>query len=257
MTKIIVCGCFGKLGSAVCRLAESNPGVEIITGVDILPPSGGLAYPIYSDINQCQTLADAVLCIVPPSATTDILAMLAYCLDRQIPLVLCTTGLPGDILAKVRQAAEGVAVFVSANMSLGINLLANMLARAAKLLYDVGFDIEIIEKHHNQKIDAPSGTAYLLADAANQALDGKMKYVHDRSKSSAKRNRDEIGLHAIRGGTIVGEHNIIFAGQDEVIELSHAALSRDVFAVGALKAASFISGKPPGYYGMQDLINAI
>jgi len=257
MTKIIVCGCFGTLGSTVCRLAESNPVIEIVAGVDIAPPSGGLTYPIYLDINQCQTPADAVLCIVPPSASMDVLVMLEYCAGRQIPLVLCTTGLPADILSKAKQTAEKVAVFVSANMSLGVNLLANMLTRAAKLLYDVGFDIEIIEKHHNQKLDAPSGTAFLLADAANQALDGKMKYVHDRSQSSTKRSRDEIGLHAIRGGTIVGEHSIIFAGQDEVIEFNHSALSRDVFAVGSLKAASFIKGKPPGYYGMQDLINSI
>jgi len=257
MTKIIVCGCFGKLGSTVCRLTEPNPAVEVVAGVDIIPPSGGLAYPIYSDINQCQTSADAVLCIVPPSASPDIIAILDYCINRQVPLVLCTTGLPADILAKIRQAADKVAVFESANMSLGINLLANMLARAAKLLYDVGFDIEIIEKHHNQKLDAPSGTAYLLADAANQALGGKMKYVHDRSQSPAKRSREEIGIHAIRGGTVVGEHNIIFAGQDEVIELSHGALSRDVFAVGAIKAAVFIKGKPAGYYGMQELIDSI
>jgi len=257
MTKIIVCGAFGRLGSAVCRLAEANPDVEIVAGVDIVPPSGGLEYPIFSDIKQCQAAADAALCILPPSATVDLEAMLEYCEIRQIPLVLCTTGLPASIFAKVRQTAEKVAVFQSANMSLGINLLANMLSRTAKLLYDVGFDIEIIEKHHNQKLDAPSGTAYLLADAANQALDGQMTYVHDRSQHSKKRSPNEIGIHALRGGTVVGEHNIIFAGQDEVIELTHIAQSRDVFAVGALKAALFIKDKPPGYYGMQDLINAV
>jgi len=257
MTKIIVCGCFGRLGSAVCRLAESNPDVEIVAGVDIVPPSGGLKYPTYADINLCKTAADAVLCILPPSATVDVEAILGYCVNRQIPLVLCTTGLSADIIAKVRQAAEKVAIFQSANMSLGINLLANMIERATKLLYDVGFDIEIIEKHHNQKLDAPSGTAYLLADAANQALDGQLEYVYDRSKTAAKRSRCEIGIHAIRGGTIVGEHSVIFAGQDEVIEFTHMAGSRDVFAVGALKAAMFIKGKPVGYYGMQELINSI
>jgi len=171
--------------------------------------------------------------------------------------VLCTTGLPANIIAKVKQAAGKVAVFQSANMSLGVNLLANMVNKAAKLLYDVGFDIEIIEKHHNQKLDAPSGTAYILADAANQALEGKMEYTHDRSQSSAKRNQNEIGIHAIRGGTIVGEHSVIFAGRDEVIEFKHSAGSRDVFAVGAIKAAQYIKGKPAGFYGMQDLIDSI
>ena len=245
------------MGSAVCRLAATNPEVEIVAGVDILPPSGGLAYPIYSDISQCQTPADVVICFCPPSATADMEALLDYCVNRQVPLVLCTTGLPANILERVRRGACKVGIFQSANMSLGINLLANMLGRAAKLLYDTGFDIEIIEKHHNQKLDAPSGTAYLLAEAVNQALDGQLKYVHDRSKTSGKRGRSELGLHAIRGGSIVGEHSIIFAGQDEVIEFTHEAGSRDVFAVGAIKAAHFMKDKPPGLYTMQELINSI
>ena len=257
MTRIILCGCFGRLGSAICRLAAPSPDVEIIAGTDILPPSGGLAFPIYSDINLCQTPADVVVCCVWPSATADIEAMLEYCSNRKIPLVICTTGLSAKILEAVRRTADKVAIFQSANMSLGINLLANMLSRASKLLYDVGFDIEIIEKHHNQKLDAPSGTAYLLADAVNQALDGKLMYVHDRSKTSNKRSRDELGLHAIRGGSIVGEHNIIFAGQDEVIEFTHQAGSRDVFAVGAIKAARFMKDKASGLYTMQELINSI
>jgi len=257
MTKIIVCGCFGRLGTAVCRLAEESHDMDIVAGVDIVPPGGGVKFPIYSDINLCKTVADVAICMLYPSATATIESILDYTVGRQIPLVLCTTGLPADTLAKVQQASEKVAIFQSANMSLGINLLANMLTRGAKLLHDVGFDIEIVEKHHNQKLDAPSGTAYLLADAANNALGGKMKYIHDRSQLSEKRGRDEIGLHALRGGTIVGEHNIIFAGQDEVIELTHIAGSRDVFAVGTIKAAKFIKGKPAGYYGMQDLINSI
>jgi len=257
MTKIIVCGCFGRLGSAICRLAESHPDIDVVAGVDITPPAGGLLYPTHTDITQCQTPADAMICILPPSATADIEAMLDYAVKRQIPLVLCTTGLPVHTLDKVRTAATKVAILQSANMSLGVNLLANILTRTSKLLYDSGFDIEIVEKHHNQKLDAPSGTAYLLADAINDAIGGQMKYVNDRSQESAKRTRDEIGLHALRGGTIVGEHNVVFAGQDEVIELNHIAQSRDVFAVGALKAAQFVKDKPPGYYGMQDLINSI
>ena len=257
MTKIILCGCLGKLGSTICRLASSNTTFEITAGVDTQPPSGGLSYPIYTDIIQCQQPADAVICCFPPSAAADIETLLKYCVQRQIPLVLCTTGLPDSILKSVQQAAQEVAVFQSANMSLGVNLLTNILSRAAKLLYDAGFDIELIEKHHNQKLDAPSGTAYLLADAANQALGGKMQYVHDRSQTAAKRNRNEIGIHTLRGGSIVGEHSVVFAGQDEVIELTHIAQSRDVFAVGALRAARFIADKPPGLYDMQDLINTI
>ena len=229
----------------------------MVAGVDILPPAGGLAYPIYSDINQCHTPADAVICVCPPTATADMEVLLEYCEKRQTPLVLCTTSLPEGILEGITRAAKKVAVFQSANMSLGVNLLADMLSRAAKLLYDAGFDIEIIEKHHNQKLDAPSGTAYLLADAVNTALGGRLQYVHDRSKTAAKRSRNELGLHAIRGGSIVGEHSVIFAGQDEVIEFTHEAGSRDVFAVGAIKAAQFIKGKPPGRYTMQDLIDSV
>ena len=256
MTRIIVCGCFGRLGSAICRLAEDNSYVEIVAGVDIMPPSGGLAYPIYTDIAQCNTSADVAICCTRPSAIGETTAILDYCVKRQIPLVLCTTSLPPEILAMIGTATTKVAIFQSANLSLGLNLLANMLDRAAKLLYDTGFDIEITEKHHNKKLDAPSGTAYLLAGIINQALGGQMKYVHDRSRSPTERDRDEIGLHALRGGSIVGEHSILFAGQDEVIELKHIAQSRDVFAVGAIKAAMYIKGKPPGHYGMQDLINA-
>ena len=257
MTKIILCGCLGRLGSTICRLVSQKHDVEIAAGVDISPPGGGLSYPLYSDIIQCQQPADAVICSLPPSAAADIEAILEYCVKTQTPLVLCTTSLSDSNLDAVKQAAEKVAVFQSANMSLGINLLANMLDRATKLLYDAGFDIEIIEKHHNQKLDSPSGTAYLLADAANQSLGGKMQYVHDRSHTTGKRKRNEIGLHALRGGSIVGEHNVVFAGQDEVIELTHIAQSRDVFAVGAINAAKYIKDKPPGLYSMQELINSI
>ena len=257
MTKIILCGCLGRMGSAVCRLADANPDIEIVAGVDVMPPGGGLSYPIYTDITQCRQPADVVICFFRPTATEDINTVLGYCAMRQIPLVLCTTGLSDSNLEAMQEAATKVAVFQAANLSLGISLLANILERTAKLLYNAGFDIEIVEKHHNQKLDAPSGTAYLLADAANQALDGKMKYVNDRSQTRDKRSRNEIGLHALRGGSIVGEHNIIFAGQDEVIELTHIAGSRDVFAVGAISASRFIQGKPSGLYTMQELIDSI
>jgi len=157
----------------------------------------------------------------------------------------------------VRTASEKVAILQSPNMSLGINLLSNMLSRATKLLYDANFDVEIVEKHHNQKLDAPSGTALMLANTVNQALGGEMRIVNDRSNAHTKRERNEIGLHVLRGGSIVGEHSVVFAGLDEVIEFTHIAQSRDAFAVGALRAAEFIKGKPPGMYTMQDLINAL
>ena len=256
MTRIIVCGCFGRMGTVVCRLAAENPGLEVVAGIEILEAAGGLPYPVYGNINQCVIPADAVINFLPPTAAiADVLAILDYCVAKSVPLVLCTTGISADVEAAVLAASAKVAILRSANMSLGINLLSNMLQRASRLLYDTGFDIEIIEKHHNQKLDAPSGTALLLADAINDTLGGKMRFVNDRSGSHAKRTRDEIGLHALRGGSIVGEHNVIFAGRDEVIEFAHIAQSREVFAVGALKAAEFVRYKAPGLYTMQDLIN--
>ena len=171
--------------------------------------------------------------------------------------MICTTGMSAEVEAAIVKAAEKVAVLRSANMSLGVNLLSALLRRASRLLYDADFDIEITEKHHNQKIDAPSGTALLLADSVNAAMKGKMRYVHDRSQSHKKRDRDELGIHALRGGTIVGEHSVIFAGLDEVVEFTHIAHSRNVFATGALKSAQFLIGKPPGLYSMQDLIDNI
>ena len=257
MTRIIVCGCFGRMGTMVCKLADENPEMEVVAGIDILPSGGGMAYPIYGDINQCEAEADAIVDFMPPTAVADTLSVVAYSVARQIPLVLCTTGMTPEVEAAVKAASEKVAVMRSANMSLGINLLANMLKRASKLLFNSGFDIEIIEKHHNQKLDAPSGTAFLLAEAINEALDGKMDFVNDRSNNHAKRGRNEIGLHALRGGSIVGEHSVVFAGLNEVVELTHIAQSRDAFAVGALNAAMFMKGKSAGMYTMQDLINDI
>jgi len=259
-TKIIVSGCFGKLGGAVCRLAAQNPEAPkalVVAGIDIVPPSGGLEYPTYTDINNCDIQADVVVAAPPPTAVVDIMSTLDYCVQRRIPLVLCTTGLSDDIHKKMKEAARDIAVFQSGNMSLGINLLVNMIGKASKLLYDAGFDIEIIEKHHNQKIDAPSGTAYMLAEAANQALGGKLDFVCDRSQTQEKRKHNEIGLHALRGGSIVGEHNIVFAGQDEEVEFTHMCNSRDVFAIGTVKAALYIKDKPAGLYGMQDMIDEI
>ncbi|MCL2499642.1 MAG: 4-hydroxy-tetrahydrodipicolinate reductase [Defluviitaleaceae bacterium] len=259
MTKIIVCGCFGRLGSAICKLAGQNGEAEIAAGVNETFLTGGGSYiidfPIFNEIGECNVLADVVIVCLSPHEIQAVLATTQYCVEKRIPMILCTTALPDDVTEKIKKASEKIPVLVSANLSLGINLLSHLLEKAAKLLYDAGFDIEIIERHHNQKLDAPSGTAYVLAEAANQTLGGGMKYVNDRSPHKAKRERNEIGLHALRGGTITGEHTVVFAGHDEVIELTHAAYSREVFAVGALKAARFIQVKSAGLYTMRDLID--
>lgn len=248
MTKILLCGCLGKMGTAVSKLAERNPNTEITAGIDVV--KGEAKYPIFTNINDCNLPVDAIICV----ADSDILSIIEYGAARKISLAICTTALPPEAEAEIASAAEKVAVLRSANMSLGINLLSSMLKRVSKLLFDAGFDIEITEKHHNQKTDAPSGTAYLLAASVNEALGGKMRLVTDRSQVREKRTRNEIGMHALRGGTIVGEHSVTFAGHDEVIELTHIAGSRELFAAGALKAAEFLKGKPAKMYEMCDLV---
>ena len=250
MTKIILHGYMGGLGSAIRASAESDRHCEIVSGIDIVGSGNGLAFPTYSDVSNCDRDADVV---VDASVVEAVPALLDFGVRRQLPLVICTTGLSQELLEDIRKASEKVAVIQSANMSLGVNLLVDMVQKAAKLL--TGFDIEIIEKHHSQKVDAPSGTALLLANAIN--ADKHMEYVYDRSKERHKRGQNEIGIHAIRGGTIVGEHSVIFAGRDEVIEFKHQALSKEVFAVGALKAARFIKDKPPGLYTMQNIIDEV
>ncbi|MCL2576706.1 MAG: 4-hydroxy-tetrahydrodipicolinate reductase [Defluviitaleaceae bacterium] len=250
--KLIVCGCRGRMGEVVCRLVAENPDMEVVAGVDI-PDAEGFPYPIFRGINEFSGEADAIIDFLPPTAVDATLAILEYSVSRQVPLVLCTTGLPPEVEIAIAKAAEKAAILRSGNMSMGINLLSALLKRISPLLHESGFDIEIVEKHHNKKLDSPSGTALLLADAINSAFDEKMQYVYDRSKIHEKRSANEIGIQAIRGGTIVGEHSVIFAGHNEVIEFTHSAQSREVFAVGALKAAEFLRGKPPGLYTMQDL----
>ena len=254
MTKIILNGCMGRLSSAICTLAQSDEHCEIVSGIDIVGSGNGLTFPTYPDLSHCDMDADVVVdCSVVEALST----LLNFGVERQIPLVICTTGLSQAQLTKVQTASEKVAILQSANMSLGINLLVNMVGKAAKLLSDSQFDIEIIEKHHNQKLDAPSGTALALANSINAALDNKMEYIYDRSQVRKKREAKEIGIHALRGGTIVGEHSVVFAGCDEIIEFKHQALSKEVFAVGALKAARFMKGKSPGLYTMQDIIDSV
>lgn len=243
-------GCNGKMGRMITELVKNDDGAVIAAGVDTYT---GIAndYPVYESIDQCDTDVDVVIDFSNAGAVD---ALLDYCAEKKIPVVLCTTGLSEEQLEKVRETSEKTAVLKSANMSVGINLLLKLLKDAAKVLGNAGYDIELVERHHNQKLDAPSGTALALADSINEALNGEYHYVYDRSQVRQKRDAKEIGISAVRGGTIVGEHEVIFAGTDEVIEFRHSAYSRNVFAKGAVEAAKFLAGKETGMYDMGDVI---
>lgn len=250
MVKIIMHGCNGHMGQVISGIVEKDPDAEIVAGIDIAD-QGKNSYPVFTDIDACQVEADAIIDFSSAKATDK---LLEYSVARQIPVVLCSTGLSQEQLAKVEETSRKVAVLKSANMSLGINTLLKLVQDAAKVLAAAGFDMEIVEKHHRLKLDAPSGTALALADSINEAMDNQYHYVYDRSQKREKRDDKEIGISAVRGGTIVGEHEIIFAGQDEVIEFKHTAYSKAIFGKGAVEAAKFLAGKPAGRYDMSDVI---
>lgn len=250
MVKIIMHGCNGHMGQVISDIVEKDPDAEIVAGIDIAD-QGKNSYPVFTDIDACQVEADAIIDFSSAKATDK---LLEYSAARQIPVVLCSTGLSQDQLAKVEETSRKVAVLKSANMSLGINTLLKLVQDAARVLAAAGFDMEIVEKHHRLKLDAPSGTALALADSINEAMDNQYHYVYDRSQKREKRDDKEIGISAVRGGTIVGEHEIIFAGQDEVIEFKHTAYSKAIFGKGAVEAAKFLAGKPAGRYDMSDVI---
>lgn len=250
MVKIIMHGCNGHMGQVISGIVEKDPDAEIVAGIDIAD-QGKNSYPVFTDIDACQVEADAIIDFSSAKATDK---LLEYSAARQIPVVLCSTGLSQEQLAKVEETSRKVAVLKSANMSLGINTLLKLVQDAAKVLAAAGFDMEIVEKHHRLKLDAPSGTALALADSINEAMDNQYNYVYDRSQKREKRDDKEIGISAVRGGTIVGEHEIIFAGQDEVIEFKHTAYSKAIFGKGAVEAAKFLAGKPAGRYDMSDVI---
>lgn len=252
MTKIIMNGCNGKMGQVITRLAAEDNECEIVAGFDI-NDSIENTYPVYADPNEYTGEADVVIDFSHPSCLS---GLLEYCKKRKLPVILATTGFSPEQKAEFTEASKEIPVFFSANMSLGINLIIALAKTAAKLL-EGNFDIEIIEKHHNQKIDAPSGTALAIADAIDDTLSYNAEYVYDRHSVRRKRKKTEIGIHAVRGGTIVGEHDVIFAGTDEVIELKHTAASKEVFAVGAIKAAKFMCDKSAGMYDMNDLISEL
>ena len=252
MTRVIMHGCNGRMGQNITRLIQADNTIEIVAGIDAFDGIDN-AYPVFKSIAECDVEADVVIDFAAAAAVD---ALLDYCEKKQIPVVLCTTGLSPEQLAKVQETSKKVAVLKSANMSMGINLLQKVLKDISPILAEAGFDIEIVEKHHNQKKDSPSGTALALGDAINEAFDEKFEYVYDRSDRSIARPKQEIGFSAVRGGTIVGDHDVIFAGEDEVITLSHRAYSRAVFGKGAIQAAKFLAGKPAGMYDMSDVINA-
>ena len=250
MIKILMHGCNGKMGRMITDIVKNDENAVISAGVDAYTAVPN-DYPVFDSLEKCDVDADVVIDFSNAGAVD---ALLDYCAEKKIPVVLCTTGLSEEQLEKVRETSEKTAVLKSANMSMGINLLLKLLKDAAKVLGNAGYDIELVERHHNQKLDAPSGTALALADSINEALNGEYHYVYDRSQVRQKRDAKEIGISAVRGGTIVGEHEVIFAGTDEVIEFRHSAYSRNVFAKGAVEAAKFLAGKETGMYDMGDVI---
>ena len=252
MTQVAVCGACGKMGRVIADVIAGRDDCKIICGIDKVGESYA-DFPIVENINDMDKKPDVIIDFSHPSVLDD---LLGYCLSNGVAVVIATTGYNEDQIAKIHKASEQIPVFFTFNMSLGINLLADLAKKATKLLGGQ-YDIEIVEKHHNQKIDAPSGTAIMLADAINEELDNKYTYVYDRHSVRAKRSKTEIGMHSIRGGTIVGEHEIIYAGRDEVITLKHEAHSKSVFAVGSVNAAVFMCKKPAGLYAMSDLLKEL
>ena len=250
MVKIIMHGCNGKMGQVITDMVKNDDTAEIVAGIDVVDNRDN-GYPVFTDIDACDVPADV---IIDFAAAVAVDKLLDYSVKHKIPVVLCTTGLSEAQIAKVEEASRKVAVLRSANMSLGINTLMKLLKEAANIFAPAGYDIEIVEKHHNQKVDAPSGTALALADSINEARNNEYEYVYDISQVRKKRDKKELGISAVRGGTIVGEHEVIFAGVDEVIEFKHTAYSKSVFAKGAVEAGKYLAGKSAGLYNMSDVI---
>ena len=250
MTKIIMLGCNGRMGQMITDMVKQDDECTIVAGIDIVDNRDN-GYPVYTKLADCDVEADA---IIDFTSATDFESRMDYAVDKQIPIIECSTGLSEEQMDYLKKASEKVAVLKSANMSLGINLLMKLLKEAAVKLAGDGFDVEIVEKHHNQKLDAPSGTALALADSINEAMDDRYEYIYDRSQVRQKRDKKELGISAVRGGTIVGEHEVIFAGTDEVITFKHRAYSRAVFAKGSITAAKYLKGKAAGLYDMSDVL---
>ncbi|MGC4019181.1 MAG: 4-hydroxy-tetrahydrodipicolinate reductase [Muricomes sp.] len=250
MVKVLIHGCNGRMGQMITGLIREDDKIEVVAGVDAFTGISN-TYPVFENIQACDVKADVIIDFSNAGAAD---GLLDYCVEKQVPVVLCTTGLSEEQLTKVEETSKKVAVLKSANMSMGINLLLKLLKDAVKVLGPAGYDIELVERHHNQKLDAPSGTALALADSMNDAMNQEYTYVYDRSQVRQKRDKKEMGISAVRGGTIVGDHEVIFAGPDEIIEFKHTAYSRSVFGKGAVEAAKFLAGKPAGRYDMSDVI---
>lgn len=248
--KVIIVGCNGKMGTMLHEVIASEENMEIVAGVDVVD-LGKYDFPIFASVAECNVAADVVIDFSNAKISDKVME---DCAAKKLPLVLCTTGLSEAQYAHLDEVAKQIPVLQSSNMSLGINTLKKVLSIVSPVLKEAGFDIEIVERHHNQKLDAPSGTAILLADAINDSLEKECHYVYDRSQVRQKRDSMEIGISAVRGGTIVGDHEVIYAGQDEVLEFSHHAYSRAVFAKGAVQAAKFLANQSAGRYNMNDVI---
>ena len=251
MVRIIMCGCNGKMGHTITGLLKEDNAAKIVAGVDLTGEGPG-GYPVFKTINECTEKADVIIDFSSPTALSDILE---FAEKNSLGVVLCSTGYSDEQIQIINKATERIAILRSANMSLGVNLLLKLVNEAARVLLTQGYDPEIVERHHNQKVDAPSGTALAFADAVNDAADYEYENVYDRHAVREKRNKKEIGISAVRGGTIVGEHEILFCGPDEVIEFKHTAYSKALFGKGAVTAAKYLSGKEPGMYSMGDVIN--
>ncbi len=251
MTRIIMHGCNGRMGQMITGIVKEDAEAEIVAGIDVADNIETNKYPVFTDINACDVEADVVIDFSSAKAVDK---LMDYCKKKNLPLVLCSTGLSEEQLARVKSDSADYAILKSANMSLGINTLLKALKEVAKTLVPAGFDIEIVEQHHHNKLDAPSGTALALADSINEEFDNSFEYVYDRSQVRKKRDTNEIGISAVRGGSIVGDHQVIFAGLDEVVTIQHTAYSRAIFAKGAVAAAKYLSGKKNGLYDMSDVI---
>ncbi len=249
MIKVILSGSGGKMGAFVASGIEKESDMQIVAGVDKF--NNGQKFPVFKSFSEIDMNADIIIDFSNPALLDD---LLSFAESKKIPVVLATTGYSDSQIEKIKNIAQNIPIFFTFNMSLGVNLICSLAKKAASVLGD-GFDIEIVEKHHNQKLDAPSGTAIMLANAVNSVFDDKKRYEYDRHSKRQKRSTDEIGIHSIRGGTIVGEHDVIFAGKDEVITVSHSAFSREVFATGAIRAAKFLNDKTNGIYDMNNIMN--
>ncbi len=250
MVKLIMHGCNGRMGQMIVSVVNDDERIKIVAGVDKF---GGQKndFPVFESIDKCDVDADV---IVDFSNSEAVDGLLDYCVNKDLPCVLCSTGLSDEQLKKVEECSKKIAILRSANMSIGVNTLMKILSQISPVLAEAGFDIEIVEKHHRTKLDAPSGTAIALAESANENMPKKYDFVYDRSDRRMVRPKEEIGISAVRGGSIVGDHDVIFAGLDETITLSHSAYSRSVFAKGAVTAALFLAGKEPGMYKMADCL---